>query len=254
MPSAALRRAAVSLLSSSAADLGVGQVGQVVVDDRLALLRRQRVQRGRAARRRRRRRGSVGRRVGQVARRSGPPRPAPRSWSIALRWAIVTSQPLHVAVRPQSGIGPQRRRGTSRTRRPRRRPGRAAPGTPASPPGRAPGRPPRTGAPAHDANATARHDSPVSRTVMLSRPGRQPEAVGRRCRRAPWARRGRCAGCGRRTRAGRRERSSTSVNGPVRRSTPAMRNMHVSPRLIVTTGASDGSSPSWCRPSRAPGA
>ena len=48
------------------------------------------------------------------------------------------------------------------------------------------------------------------------------------------------------------ERSSRSVNGPVRRSTPASRNMQVSPRLIVTTGAADGSSPSWCSPSRAP--
>ena len=35
---------------------------------------------------------------------------------------------------------------------------------------------------------------------------------------------------------------------------PAMRKTPVSPRLMVTTGAVDGSSPSWCRPSRAPGA
>ena len=47
---------------------------------------------------------------------------------------------------------------------------------------------------------------------------------------------------------------SMSVNGAVRRSTPASRNTHESPRLIVTTGASAGSSPSWWMPSRAPGA
>jgi hypothetical protein len=45
-----------------------------------------------------------------------------------------------------------------------------------------------------------------------------------------------------------------SVKGPVRRSTAAIRNVHASPMLSVTTGASDGSSPSWCKPSLAPGA
>ena len=44
------------------------------------------------------------------------------------------------------------------------------------------------------------------------------------------------------------------MNGDVRRSTPAMRNKQVSPMLIVTTGAGDGSSASWWSPSRAPGA
>ena len=73
--------------------LGVGQVGEVVVDHGLALLRRQRVQRGAQ-------RSGVGRRgsgsvVGTSGRSpaGGARRAADRSWSIALRWAIVTSQP-----------------------------------------------------------------------------------------------------------------------------------------------------------------
>ena len=77
----------------------------------------------------------------------------------------------------------------------------------------------------------------VSRTVMLSRPAASPSPSGA-VPRAPSARRGRSVGSRRRTRAGRRLRSSRSMNGPMRRSTPANRNVHVSPRLIVTTGAS----------------
>ncbi len=74
------------------------------------------------------------------------------------------------------GDTPAWRPGTSRTMRRRRRRWGAGPGTRATRPPRARARRPRTVAPPHDV-AAPRH-SPVSRTVMLSRPGGRPRSGG----------------------------------------------------------------------------
>ena len=84
-------------LVEQGADLGVGEAGQVVVGDRAPLLEGQGGQRVPQV-------GvpfdaGAGRRAPAGPCRSGSSsvgsgaRPAARSWSIALRWAIVTSQP-----------------------------------------------------------------------------------------------------------------------------------------------------------------
>jgi hypothetical protein len=99
--------------------------------------------------------------------------------------------------------------------------------------------------------ARDRYENPVSRTVMLSRPAGRPSPAGAvpgSTFGTPWNPR-RCS----RPKTSRSPlRSSTSRTGPTRRSTSAKRKVQVSPRLSVTTGASDGSSPSWWSPSLAP--
>ena len=108
MPSAALRRAAASLQLEQRADLGVGEVGEVAVDDGAPLLRRQRREGAVQLRVGRLRALVAGRPASRGARPAGPA-PGPPGADLVDRLVVGDRhQPApDVAVRPQVGVGPQ---------------------------------------------------------------------------------------------------------------------------------------------------
>ena len=90
--------------------------------------------------------------------------------------------------------------------------------------------------PRHPTEGIYARAKPVSRTVRLSLPLGSPSSRGPVLSKTfgtPWYTRRLGPPNTRRS----PERSGMSRNGAVRRSTPAIRNRHVSPRLMVTTGS-----------------